>query len=260
MKIEDHFKETLNRAIANEPPVLDAWDRFERRVGRGRQVRLFAAIAAAASVAVASVIFVPRLASDGGGIGLATEPPSPTPTPTATADAYAGWATYDYDPYMFTLRHPNDWRVVVFEADPEVLAPGQVATAAGEPTMAVTLTLLDEEFDSPELRRQGFDRSTRPDGRPFIWTEKELDNGGRRVDYRFDWSSCVPGVTKPDGCIRGGRTLVVAILAGTRELWDTYGETAERIVDSLVYDGAVGPYGHTECNLTPEEQKSAGCV
>lgn len=239
MKMEDHFKETLQRAVANEPPVLDAWDRFERRAGRSRQLRLFAAIAAGAAIAVASVIVVPRLGTDGG-IGLATQPPSASPTPTPTVDPYAGWSTYDYELYHFTLRHPTEWRVVLFEADPEVLAPGQKGTAAGEPTMAVSLALLNEEFDSPQWREKGFDRSTRPDGRPFVWTESELENGTKAI-YRIDWSTCLNSNATPS-CVRTPRTLVVSILAGTRQLWDMYGTTAEKIVTSIEYTGPEGPF------------------
>lgn len=238
MKIEDHFKETLNRAVANEPPVLDAWDRFERRAGRGRQVRLFAAIAAAAAVAVASVIVVPQLGTNDG-IGLSTNPPSQNPT----VDPYAGWSTYDYDLYQFTLRHPTDWRVVVFEANPEVLAPGQVATAAGEPTMAVTLALLNEAFDAPRLRQQGFDVSIGPAGRPFVRTEESDENGGKRVFYRIDWYYCqqqtpAPGESAiPNVCYRENQTLAVTIHAGTDRLWEQYGAVAERIVTSIEQDG-----------------------
>lgn len=240
MKMEDHFKETLNRAVANEPPVLDAWERFDRRAHRDRNLRLLASMAAAAAAIVAAVIIVPQIGT-GGGLGLSTEPPSPSPAATPTADPYAGWATYDYDLYRLKLRHPTDWRVVVFEADPEVLAPGQDPTAAGEPTMAVTLTLLDQEFDDPDLRAQGFDRSTRPDGRAFVWSEVELASGGRRIDYRIDWSTCVRGATPP-GCTRNAQTLIVTIHAGTRQRWEAYGATAERIVSSIEYDGPVGPY------------------
>ena len=237
MKMEDHFKESLNRAVANEPPVLDAWDRFEQRAHRGRNVRLFASIFAAAAVVVAAVIIVPQLGT-GDGLGLSTEPTSqsPSPTVTSTTDPYEGWATFGpMGGAPYGLRYPNDWRATSFHGVSELLAPGQPPTSKGDPTMAVTLTLDDQEFDDPDkFRRAGFDRSTRSDGRPFVWREEELPDGGRRVDYRIEWSFCVRADSTP-GCVRSPRTLVVTIYAGTRQLWDTYGETAERIVTSIEY-------------------------
>lgn len=238
MKMEDHFKDTLNRAVANEPPVLDAWDRFEQRAVRGRRVRLFAAIAAAAAVAVASVIVVPRLGT-GDGIGLlGPDKGSSSPTPISTVDPYENWATYRYDLYGFTVRHPKDWRVVVHEGNPELLAPGQIPTAAGEPTMAVTLSLLTDEYYLAKSGAGG--RSAGRSGRPFVSTETEIPEGGRRVDYRFDWAYCQPHTPGPDGsvplvCNAVERTLVVTIHAGTDALWDKYGAIAELIVVSVAY-------------------------
>jgi hypothetical protein len=186
------------------------------------------------------VIVVPRL---GRTPGIVLNPPeSPSPSPSPSVDAYAGWDTFSSpEPDRYTLRHPKDWRVVKHEGSHEVLAPGQVGTQAGTPTMAVTLELLEGEFDSPELRRQGFDRSTRSDGRPFVWTEEALSNGGRKHQYRIDWSTCVDGVTEP-GCIRTAQTLYVTIQADGTQRAETYLPVAEKIVTSIAYVGPAGPY------------------
>ena len=244
MKMEDHFKETLARAVADEPPVVDAWSRFEQRAVRGRRVHVAAAIAAATAVAVVSVILVPRL-GPGGRIGLATEPPSPGPTSSRTVDPYAGWRTYEYARYDFKLRYPENWTIKIFEANPEVLAPGQkpiaaqwdsfTMNAAAERTMAVTVTLLDGKLFDPKWREFGLTPGTRPDGRPFLRHVAEpLDSGGRRISYSIDWSTCF-GSTGTPSCVRRARMLFVAIHIGTKALGDAYAETGEKIVTSIEY-------------------------
>jgi hypothetical protein len=241
--MEEHFRDTLERAVANEPPVIDQWARFERRVRRDRGVRVFGSMAAIVAVLVAVVIIVPKL----GGKPVVFKDPGPTPespspSPSPTADQYAGWETFESSAAdRFTLRHPSEWRVVRHEGSYEVLAPGQVGTQEGTPTMAVTIELLEGEFDSPELRGQGFDRSTRADGRPFVWTEESIANGGRKHQYRIDWSTCVPGIMRP-GCIRTPETLYVTIQADGAQRVESYLAIAEKVVASIANVGAQGPY------------------
>lgn len=229
MKMEEHFKDTLERAVANEPPVIDSWTTFERRVRRDRGVRMFGSAFAIVAVIVAAVIVVPKLGRNPAIITPSTNPPSPN------TDPYAGWKTYEYDLYDFKLRYPEDWSIKIFESDPEVVAPGQKATAAGEVTMAVTLTLLDARFYDPQWREFGLDPGTRPDGRTFVRHITEpLDGGGRRIEYSIDWSTCLRSA-EPPTCVRMERTLFVAIHVGTEALGVQYGTIAEKIVTSIEY-------------------------
>lgn len=245
MKLEEHFKDTLERAVANEPPVIDSWTMFERRVRRDRGVRAFGSVFAIAALIVAAVLVVPRLGrSPEPFFNPNPNPESPSPSPSPSTDAFAGWNTFKSPTPedLYSLRYPGDWRVTKFENMHEVLAPGQPGTPEGMPTAAVSIeVLMDEEFDTPALRADGFDRSTGPDGRPYVLRERLQSDGGTTIDYRFDWSSCVPSMTK--GCIRGrADTLIVSIELSTRGLQDSYRETAERIVSSIAYTGGVGPF------------------
>jgi hypothetical protein len=231
-RLEDHFKDSLQRAVANEPPVVDAWDRFERRARRDRRVRFAAALAGVAVIAAAAAIAIPRLVPDAPPV---VTQPSETPTP----DPYSGWKEFRNDVDDYRLRYPADWRVTNYEGVHEVLAPGQPATSAGDPTMAVTLVLFadGEPFDTPAIRAKGFDRSTRPDGRGYVVHEDEGAGGSHTVTYRFDWSS--PCAFQTPACTIGVQRLEVRIIAGTARLWDTYEETARRIVDSIEFDSAL---------------------
>lgn len=96
MRIEEHFREILSRAVADEPPVADAWERFERRARRGRRVRLVAAAALSGAVA-AAIVFSPRL--------LASRPPR-----VVTPAAPGGLTAVYVDPVAgFRLRYPAEW-------------------------------------------------------------------------------------------------------------------------------------------------------
>jgi hypothetical protein len=235
-RLEDHFKDSLHRAVANEPPVVDAWDRFEGRARRDRRVRFAAALASVAVIAAASALAIPQLLPESSPV---ITPPTESPTP----DPHAGWKEFVNDVDLYRLRYPADWRVTNYEGVHEVLAPGQPATQAGEPTMAVTLALLggNEQFDSPEWRARGYERSTRPDGRPFVWNEERRGDGWHTVTYRIDWSApCTfqnPQYPERPVCDIANETLVVQILAGNGELWSSYEETARRIVDSIEHLG-----------------------
>lgn len=96
MRIEEHFREVLSRALADEPPVADAWKRFERRARRGRRVRLVGAAALSGAVA-AAIVFSPRL--------LASRPPR-----AVTPAAPGGLTAVYVDPVAgFRLRYPAEW-------------------------------------------------------------------------------------------------------------------------------------------------------
>jgi hypothetical protein len=256
-RIEDHFAEALRRAVASEPPVGDPWARFARRVRRERRRRAAAAGLAAVATAVAAWAVAPRLLGRGEGLAPATTgspsapataTPSPSPAPSESADT-AGWATLAVDEDDYRLRYPPGWRTTVFEGVHEVLAPGQPATAVGEPTLAVTLALLREPYDDPAWASLGpFERGRWSDGRPWVRREVREEGGSRRVETRIDWSTCVPGVTlgpRGQGCERvpsGVRALVVTVHVGSDALWERYGADALRVVDSVTYDGPTGPF------------------
>jgi hypothetical protein len=138
MKMEEHFKETLNRAVANEPPVLDAWDRFERRVGRSRRWRLFAGLAGTAAVIVAAAIVVPQLGTSGVKPGpFATQPSTVIPTDLGNPFPIDDWNTFkSADGYE--VRYPRWWVVSEFEAVWEFRPYWLKGEAVGEPTYSVT--------------------------------------------------------------------------------------------------------------------------
>jgi hypothetical protein len=261
MKLEEHFKDTLERAVANEPPVFDPWATFERGVRRHRRVRLFGSFVAIVAVLVAAVIVVPKLG--GKPVVFGNSDPTPgSPSPSPTQDAYAGWDTFTSPTEeRYAFRYPGDWRVARFENAYDVIAPGRVGPVEGSPTAAVTVEFLsNEEFDSPFATEQGFDRSTRADGRPFVWKETLQVDGGVTILYRFDWSTCVASITK--GCIRGrADTLVVSVELSTPQLAESYRASAERIVGSIAYVGPVGPIGGGDhCEIPPELRDKVGCA
>lgn len=82
MKMEDHFSETLRRAVSSEPPVIDAWSRFERRLTRRRRARLALSLVAGAATVAAAALVVPNLVPDR---DVTPIDPSPTPATPATA-------------------------------------------------------------------------------------------------------------------------------------------------------------------------------
>ncbi|MFY9587825.1 MAG: hypothetical protein WAT66_10265 [Actinomycetota bacterium] len=237
MKMEEHFKQTLNRAVANEPPVLDAWDRFEQRAGRGRRVRLFAGIAAAAAVAIASVIVVPKLATNRAiDVPPATQPPSPTPT--VTRDVYAGWESGRRTTDLYEVRWPQGWSGFdpaqpAFEGVDAIQPPNVEPLEKGEPTFAVTIKF--EQGATPSESASGEQlgeptRSTRADGRTQYRLERATPGEGRSILYLIEWTACARGETP---CRQVSGTLFVRIIAGTDPLWQEHGATGELIAASV---------------------------
>lgn len=147
MKMEDHFKETLNKAVENEPPVLDAWDRFERRMGRSRRWRMVVAFAGAAAVIVAAAIVVPQLGTRG------VKPAPPITQPPTVIQTDGSFATFPTDDWVlfrsgetygsqnvrYEFRHPRWWKIgeheAVFEIRPYWLPP---SLGSGEATVSAT--------------------------------------------------------------------------------------------------------------------------
>jgi hypothetical protein len=232
MKMEDHFKESLNRAVANEPPLLDAWDRFEQRVAGGLRVRLFAAIAAAAALAVASVIVVPRLGTSSG-IGLSNEPSS-----SPSVDPYAGWQTLTNPSQRYLVRFAADWTTSVFEGVQSFQPPGVEPVNKGEPTFFVSIQLRDGWACPTSPPKCGI-AGRRDDGRTFYRLEvdygeanvPEAPNGeAHLVTYAIDWrAGC------PDGCAAEASTLFVIVRGDTDDLWSKYSEVGLKLVDSIEY-------------------------
>ena len=232
MKMEDHFKETLNRAVANEPPVLDAWDRFERRVGRSRRWRLFAGLAGAAAVIVAAVI-VPQLGTGG---STRITPPITTPDP------YVGWTDADDPIGQWTLKHPPTWRVTHFEGVYEVLPPGEVATPAGEPTFAVTIARLSEDFELPAAAEDPtVQRGMWPGDpdRPYMRIQQQ--GGSVGYIYRIDWSPpCAFAVPPAPICDYEPSVLVVHVYSSDQQRFDRYSVDGELVARSIRYvDGPI---------------------
>lgn len=224
MKMEDHFKETLHRAVANEPPVLDAWDRFEQRLGRARRWRYIAAFAGAAAVIAAAAIVVPQLGTN----GVRFQPPS--------ADPYEGWPA-DHDPIGgWTIRIPPNWRLTQFEGVYEVLPPGEIATPASEPTFAVTVSRLEEDLEPPAAQGDPTVlRGTWSDGRPYLRIELKPDDGSVvGYYYRVDWRP--PCAFETPGCDVSPATLVVHVFEiGDNGRFDKYSALGELVARSIRY-------------------------
>lgn len=233
MKIEDHFKETLHRAVANEPPVLDAWDRFERRVGRSRRWRLVASLAGAAAVIAAAAIVVPQLSSS---------PVRPIPKITQPPDPYAGWQ-FASDPVgQWTVRFPRDWRAVSFEGTYDILPPGEIGTAAGKPTFAVYIAKLDEELEPPAAEGDpSVLRGVWSDGRPYLKIDlKPEDKSVVGHTYRIDWRP--PCAFETPACDVAPSTLVVQVIEiGNDGRFQRYGETGDLIARSITSGVTVSP-------------------
>lgn len=225
MKMEDHFKETLHRAVANEPPVFDAWDRFEHRIGRARRWRMAAALAGAAAVIVAAVIVVPNLATNGG-VGFDTPPPDP----------YAGWQSGSDPIGQWTVLFPADWRLTQFEGTNDILPPGEKGTAAGEPTFAVYIARIDEDlepnaaFEDPTIKRGVW-----PGGRPYLRIElRPPDNSVQGYTYRIDWRT--PCAFEAQPCDVAPSTLVVQVIEiGNEGRFAMYAEDGELVARSIRY-------------------------
>lgn len=239
MKIEELLSETLKRAATNEPPVIDAWARFERVANRRRVVRLVAAgLAAAAAVAVALVL-VPELGKrDEGFVG---------PGPTESPDPTNSWRIAISDGDGYQLRYPLDWIRGEFEGTAEFRPPGTTSLAQGHEatSFAVTVRLDPEPYDAAlkkgglqcpggagcapgqVLNRPGF-----MNGRAFL--ETHLGNQVQSERYfRIDWPagpapSC-PGEPCP---VPGPRALEVRVL-GSSQLWDRHRDTGELIVRTI---------------------------
>ena len=231
MKMEDHFKETLNRAVANEPPVLDAWDRFERRMGRSRRWRMLAGLAGAAAVIVAAVIVVPQLGTGGTRIVAPIATPS---SPTPTVDPYAGWQTFGNLEQHYLLKHPNEWRVSIFEAVYEFGPRELPATDArgAQDSFGVVVNVLDASFFDTKL-------TTKPGAGPSERTsdtEESRDGTVLYIRHRIDWSAsrCI---TLGTTCPEGDELYLLVTIQGedTAEFMGTFREMGELIVQSIEY-------------------------
>jgi hypothetical protein len=238
MKMEDHFKETLKRAVANEPPELDAWSRFERRMHRGRNVRLFVPIAAAAAVIVAGVIAVPKLFFRTEAIPVLTSP-TPTPaSPSPSPDPYAGWNYSRNAGDLWQVYYPKSWYgqmapLPIFEGVASLQPPDVEPIEKGLPTFAVSIRF-DQGSDpgrppSGEPTPAARETVARDDGRTEYRTEHDKD-GMHVIVYQLAWTACAAG--EPD-CREVDGTLVVRVLASNEALWNKYGETGDLIARSI---------------------------
>ena len=97
MKFEEQIKESVRHELEGRPTTMGAWERFARRVDRGRMQRFTMAGLAAAAVIAAAVIVVPRLGEEKTITPIETPTasttptasPSPTTTPTPAVPAQA---------------------------------------------------------------------------------------------------------------------------------------------------------------------------
>jgi hypothetical protein len=227
MKMEDHFKDTLHKAVASEPPALDAWDTFRQRVHRGRRVRMVASFAGAAALIVAAVIVLPKLGAEPGGV----RPESPGST-APTLDAYAGWNTYENPQWGLQLRYPSDWVNSPFEGVQEFHPGSLPGLEPGMPTFAVSVFLLGESYDAIDAGPGNYTNGTAGDGEAYL----RVEQAGRQITYLVDWRGqcgAAPACTlrlilsAPQG--DGSPAQVSA----ARGYWDRYVDQGERLVASV---------------------------
>ena len=235
MKMEDHFKETLNNAVANEPPVQDAWSRFERRVRRGLWMRGLRVAATAAVVAGAVWVAYPLVKSDNPVIvPPATQPPTSTPI---VPDPYAGWHSSANADALWMVRYPSDWYgqdapLPIFEGVNELQPPDVEALEKGLPTFAVTIRFAQGEKVYPPPSGEITTNETivqRSDGRT-AYRFDSADHGERTVVYRIEWDACAAGEST---CHVVSGTLIVRLIAGNNTLWTRYGDVGEKIAQSI---------------------------
>ncbi|TMK22725.1 MAG: hypothetical protein E6G68_01650 [Actinobacteria bacterium] len=250
MKMEDHFKETLNKAVANEPPVVDAWSRFEGRVHRGRRMRWSAGFAVAVAVAVASLIVVPKLGQQSI-IAPATNPPSNSfaSSSPSLADPYQGWHSSRNADGLWQVRYPASWYgdeapLPIFEGVAELQPPDVQPIVKGLPTFAVTIRF-DQGTSPDSVPTEGPQPSPAKkvtiDGSPGFRSESD-SNGEHVIVYRIAWTACAAGET-PCRAVDG--TLVIRVLASTQTFWNMYGDTGDLVARSIRHIGS-GPIPATQ--------------
>jgi hypothetical protein len=229
MKMEDHFKETLRKAVANEPPVQEAWSTFERRVRRGRSIRLFTAIAATAAVVAVGVIVGPKLLRDDTGIGVATNPPTSSPS----ANPYAGWEPRLMGERFYSFQYPRDWaEPTEFEGVQALQPEGVEPLERGGKTFAISVRF--DQGVSPASfpdSRQGWTSVQRDDARE-AYRREEATDGSHVVEYRIEWRACAAGESP---CRDVGGTLNIRIFGSNDSLWERHIDDAQLIVDSIRY-------------------------
>lgn len=232
MRMEDHFRDTLHRAVANEPPVVDAWDRFERRARRGRSMRLGFSLAAGLAVIAAVVFVVPRLVTDRSGF----IEPGPGPTHAPTVDPYARWEPFGRDQEHYRLRYPTGWQLRPSEGNWEIQPPGMQGLAAGgKGSFGVEIAVLDRSI-AGELANAT--RGIRADGREYLRSEAVVAGEGgpgvRQVIYRIDWSASRCGID-PGECPAGDAFILNALIVGEDidSFFGQYQEQGELIVNSI---------------------------
>jgi len=237
MKMEDHFKEMLRKAVENEPPVHDAWSRLERGVRRDRGVRLTVAIAGAAAVIAASTIVVPKLGARRFLITPSTIPPSPTSTPSFGPPPGLfqphGWQIATSEAGLWITRYPKGWTSGEFEGVTSFQPRGVQSVNKGLPTFDVDIRFQQGErpYPPPAGDKSTYRAQTRGDGRVQYKSEVR-QRGSHVVTYRIDWMACAAGET-PCRIVSG--TLVVRIHSDTPTLWSRYASDAELIASSIVH-------------------------
>jgi hypothetical protein len=234
MKMEDHFKETLKKAVANEPPVQDAWSRFERRIATHRRARLFASLAVAAAVIVAGAIVVPKLGHRSI-TAPTTNPPSASPSETSSPGATAGWNTYERPTDSYRVKYPTDWKQAEFEGHAEIWPNAFPGPQQGAPTVFVDVSLLNGDYRTTPIPSStgvpvSGSRPTglMPNGHPYV----KYATDGETVWY-VDWTYYCPAPAA--GCKDRTRTLRVMVKDTSVGIDARYLETAQTIVDSIEF-------------------------
>lgn len=232
MRLEDHFKDVMRRTVANEPPVVDAWSRFEDKAKRTRRLRLVWSLAGAATVVAVALVAVPRVLPE----RAVVPPASPEPSPSFSVDPMLTWETYTHANEGWEMSYPPDWRIGGFEGGTEFLPPGMIGLAAGGQTFGVELMMHVERFDdrTPQENVTSTSRGTLPSGRPYVLWEGSGREGETTVTYWIDWPTeaytCPEGAA---GCDMDPLTLRATIYAGTQDLRDRFGDTARLMIETI---------------------------
>ncbi|MFA5892138.1 MAG: PsbP-related protein [Actinomycetota bacterium] len=134
MKGEDLIRETMRRASGAEPPVGEAWGRFERARRRATRARTLVVVTAGAAAIAALVFTLPGVNPGAGSepIGRGSESPSPRPRDLREyTDTFAAYRLrYPADWTQFTMDTPAG-RAVMFSPDAGAPVPSIDKECAG---------------------------------------------------------------------------------------------------------------------------------
>jgi hypothetical protein len=144
----------------------------------------------------------------------------------ACIDETLTWQTHTEKNGSWEIKYPKDWKYGLFEGYSEVEPAELSGLAEGGPTFAISLFVQPERFDKDAVVCDGTNAGTCTasqssedmfDGRSFIAKDE-----GISISYRVDW-----------GTASAPLTLEVRMQATSRDLWDQYLKTGNRVLRTI---------------------------